>query len=284
MQTHPLKVYHSGSGIFFLLQWWTHAEQHHVVLSRSKVALDLMVKHLATKYTDLCLKQAYQIELVAPSQQMCERAAVLRLKEEVDHFLHEVTCSLHTLVKSSTPLPEPFKRCEVWAPTEDSYSESENGPDSYAQTWHPDCRYCTNGIRLSNDYTPEKLYHLWHQSWLKQHPQKIYQNHKNPIPQYSRAESAQDDEAIWVAWPDFGPHSRGVDLANQLDQEPTREVLFYFRKRRELDVTQWTEIINKAEELRKEYEAATFATRSLRHRTEDQKAIEKILTVFTSSS
>lgn len=45
---HPLKVYNPAAGKYFLLQWWTHDEQCHIILAPSEKSLSVIAKGIFT--------------------------------------------------------------------------------------------------------------------------------------------------------------------------------------------------------------------------------------------
>lgn len=274
---HPLKVYNPGSGIRYLLQWWSHGRQNQVIVADSERALYPVFSHVCDENPDTRIEQILEVELVAPSDVMCRRAQEYRHAEEVKDFLNDVSFRIKELAEEGYPLPESFKRCELWVPDYLEEGEETSPPDSYRTEWHPDCRNCIAGFTLVG-HTPESFYQKYQENWRIIHPIK---ERIDPKLGYSSAVKANDDETIWVARPDFGHHCRGVSLAQlESDRQPYEAVLFYFRWRREIDKVPFEQMITEAAKLRARRSEEKQKIRDLKRSAEKAEAISKTLAVF----
>lgn len=274
---HPLKVYHPGKGIHYLARWWTHNKQHQVVVARSEKALNDVVNSIFTMYEDARVDAAYEVELVGPSLYMCKVATKAAYDESVENFLNEVTYGVRHVVAAGKSLPGQFMKCKGYSCKYIEEGEEEGSPDSWRNDTHHDCRHCINGYTLFG-FSPDSFYQIYHKKWYLLHPKKVYSDTKY-VALYSTAEPASDDEKIWAATPDFGHHQRGVelDVVDMTYSSSYTGVLFYFRKRREMDVTAWNELQEKFKALRVKDSEDRKAASKIRKAQEENEAAEKCL-------
>lgn len=278
---HPLKVYNSAAGIHFLLQWWSHNEQNRVIVARSEKALHSVFKHICHENPDDGrVNRVLEVEFVAPSDEMCQHAIGYNRREDIRLFIDTVILELQKFSALDKPLPKQFQRCTVYSPSPDYVSEGESPSESTIED-HYECLNCFNSITLVG-YTPESLYNKYHDAWLQSDPIKR-RSTEDKFATYSLARQARNDEEIWVAYPDFGPHSKGVALS-VIGVYPINTVLFYFRMIRELDSTPWQAQISEARnrfDERKRVEKvawkATFKARQLAN-------INRILKIFNEEN
>ena len=277
MKNHPLRVYNPGSGIRYLLQWWTHNEQNHVIVAESEKALYPVFKHVCDRYSDARVNKVLEVELVAPSNQMCQKALEARKANEINSFCNEVMHRIKELMEGGYPLPPQFKRCGNWIPDYLEEGEEIPIPDSYCTEWHPNCRNCNTGFILVG-HTPESLYDNYSEAWRSIHPIKTHEDKKLVC---SLARQANDGEDIWIASASFGHHSPGVGLVqlNSIDFV-YEDALFYFCLRREIDKSPWEKMIVEANKARKEKAKASSEKYAQIRQKEIAISISKTLSVF----
>lgn len=281
---HPLKVYYPYGGVHQLLQWWTHDEQHQIVLARTSETMDVVVKRIIvnqgtnkTYERDIEFKTLLEIDIVAPPAIRCAKAIELQHLKDVDDLVNEVCWTLSSkLKKTGLPLPTPFILCPN--ASEDEYHfECEYDSEGKLQPEH-----CVSGIKLT--ITREEFYNRYQEAWYQQNPKRVWTpSPGHPQEVFSRAEQASDDEPLWIASPDFGHHSHGVWLG-ELDPKEfsIKSALFYFRKLRELDLTPFQKLLKENERAHQEIEEARKIRRKKELNLEDQQEIEKIYSVFPS--
>lgn len=273
---HPLRVYNPGFGIRYLLQWWTHNEQNHVIVAESEKALYSVFKHICDKYSDARVDRVLEVELVVPSNQMCQKALEVRRANEVNEFISEVTHKIKELMEGGYPLPPQFKRCGNWIPDYLEDSEETPVPDSYCTEWHPNCRNCNMGFILVG-HTPESLYDNYLEAWKSVHPIKIHEDKKL----CSLGRQASDGEDVWIANANFGHHSQGISLVqlNPIDLV-YEDALFYFCLRREMDKSPFEKMIVEANKARKEKAKASYEKYTQIRQKETAISISKTISVF----
>lgn len=283
--SHPLKVFFPESGTIFVCRWWTYSRQHSVILARSEDTIKRMLASVYAKCSDANVDQIFEVELVAPSALMCQKASEYMRLKHVQEFLDEVTIELHSMLKHNLSIPHHFTPCDKWEPSYLEEGEVQEKVDEYELEWHPDCHYCSHGFKLTN-LSPEQFYDCYHVQWSKVFARNIVnKSSERYVACYSKARIAGDDEKIGAATSNLGPHTGGVCL-EELELELATsycDALFYFKMLRELDIVPFQTILDnlqKADAIEREIK------RESQDRLDKEKKLErasKVLSIFLES-
>lgn len=238
---HPLKVYNPAGGIHFLLQWWTHEEQNHIIVARSESAMQTAFNRICIEEKPDRVKCVLKVELVAPSEKLCQEAAVYSKQQNVKNFMNEMVREIEALSRRGKTIPSQFQICTTYTPSP-SYLEECEELSEYDREYHMQCCNCYSKVILVG-YTQESLYDKYSESWYQANPMWRRREDKRAV--YSHARIAKDDEQIWVAGPDFGHHCGGVQLRNSPSDYPEGGALFYFSLIQELNIKPWQDQIDE---------------------------------------
>jgi hypothetical protein len=193
-----------------LLRWWTEHERGHVVIAASESALLATARRVFHDNPDAEIKDALDVEIVAPSKRLEQLAAVCIRREEVFHFHYMVCVHVDAAGKAGFPLPSPFARCETFEP-----DDEESSPDSWARDNHFGCRHCRSRVRLVG-LTPEELFDRYAVNWAEVRPGRApdvrIRRNAGAMRHVSHAEPAGNDEPLWWARKNFGHHAGGVEF------------------------------------------------------------------------
>jgi hypothetical protein len=272
-----IRVVYPHGGRHVLLRWWTEDEQGHVIIAPTKHSAHTTALRLFEKHTDAEIKDYCEIEIVAPSLGMQERNAARQLAERVFMFHHEVASALHDVVAAGHALPPFFAPCETYVPCGD-----DADPDEWAREKHYDCQFCVEKIKLVG-MTPEGMYSRWYEPWREAHHTPQHVDVKKVL---SRAVPVADagEPALFYARHAFGPHNAGIELAPWEEHSLGNDVLFFFRRGRDLDRTSLQAVCDgakaSAERWHEEWEADRIAARVRFER----EAIETTLVFFKKES
>jgi hypothetical protein len=272
-----------------LLHWWTGWKQGQVILAADEAQMAALARAAAAQHADAKLREACEIDLVAPSRRMQDLAAWYHRREEVAWFHQEVAGRMKEALAAGLALPAPFARCTEYR----GRDGCDKDVDAEREHWW--CANCRNGIRLAGT-TPAEFHDAWRARWEAAFPPE-----PEPEPRVRRRPSealpAGDDEPVWHARADFGHHQEGVVLEEvQLPGEPQTDadgdvwapgalgdrVLFRFRRLREIDLGPLRAELEAARQRRAEEAALEReAVRSASDR-QDRLRLEAAVAVFTS--
>lgn len=293
MNKEPLKVYLAEGGIFYILRWHSHNEGNHILVTRQEKSLKRLLLTLCQEYSDLRVKEAYQIEVVAPSNRMYEKARERDRQNLIQDFMQNVSAGLHKALDiKGIQLPSIFSRCENFQWRKEPWMDEEDftrPPNSWNQKYHFDCANCTHGFNIVG-LSPEEFFEKYHKDYIKfkeltdsHYGKRLFgELHTRYVSVKSKAERVPDDEDIWVAAPNFGHHSSGVDLEliKAEDNPPNCDVLFYFRKKQELDLSEYNKIISLFLENKKKITEDKREQQAAKKLQEEQKEAQKLISIF----
>lgn len=85
---NTLPVYLPLAGQFYLLHWWSYDERGHIILAPSEQSLLHTAKQVFEKHPwkDVEVKDAYLIELAAPSEKMKKEEEQFNYEQNVKMF------------------------------------------------------------------------------------------------------------------------------------------------------------------------------------------------------
>jgi len=277
---HPLKVYHSGSGVYYVCRWWSHQEQNSIIIARTEELVKKVWSSTYKKCRNAEAKEVLEVELVAPSILMCENAAKKLHKDEVTNLLNEVTSRFDELIGMGFAIPKQFVECDKW----ESLYEEEGGyePSPATLQYHFYCKNCVNKFKLVS-LTPEEFYEAFVSKWDSNFPVQDKYEYKYTTT-YSRARAAGNDEQIWAATTtDFGHHNKGVSLDKwEIGAVPSNfgDILFYYSLLNVLDVEPYKKeaSIFSVEEDKNRKEIIKLA--AIQREEKKRKEAEKLLSIF----
>ena len=251
----PLKVYYPYGGKHFIAIWWTHNEQNQFVVSKTKSGMDAVLnsiinKFVGSNYTNdsVEVRKSFEIEIVAPPLELCEKAAKIFREKEVSDFFREVCYSFSELKEHKLNLPSTFEYCNKY---EEKYPSKPQGKES-DDPKHYDCLNCYNKIKLAT-LSMEAFHEKYHESWSSaDFNRSQYVSKKDPLLLTSRAELASSEKILWAATPNFGHHASGTSM-DVVEDDRLRDVLFYFHIVQELSVDHY-EIFLKNRKLKQQEE------------------------------
>ena len=244
-----LHVVYPHGGRVFLLHWWTYDDRGHMIVSPTERGLIASARRIFTENPDAEIKGYSEVEIVAPGPKLHALAAQQVLNERVGAFFYEVSHRLREAAEAGRALPPPFERC-----TKFESDDEESTPDEWTIAQHSGCKHCKETIRLVG-MTPGDLYARHHTRWLAthpDHPENRDRSREGKGRVESRARVARDDEHLWAVRANFGPHSKGLVLAEMcVDGEYTMfsggsmgysslqdEALFFYLPIRDLDASE----------------------------------------------
>lgn len=233
---HPLKVYFPHGGRYQLLFWYTEWTQDRLILAKSYDSVLLAVKRLVPKHPDIEIRHMFDVEIVAPPEDMCLRAAVEVKKKEIDDFIRHISYELCSI---GNPLPPQFTPCR---------RKMNDSPDND----HWDCVKCYNGFCLVG-MTPEEFYERYHAMWLDAFPQHEPRLNEGV---YSQGRIS-DGKNLFVVFP--GGMQSGVSFENVKSKRigPIQStVLFYYTDPKRVDCTSIKKLV-KDQQLKWAEEQAT---------------------------
>jgi len=242
-----LPVYYPFGGRRCIMHWWTYDLRGHIAIARDERSLLAMAVSIFEEHPNAEIKAMTEIEIVGPSKKLEHMAAVSARGEAVLMFHHMICASMDDVLKDGRELPPPFARCEKYAPQ--SYM-NEKDIDEFTRERHLFCENCYSRIVLVG-MTPVEFHDRYADAWYARHPEHRFEKGVDRRRVPSRATSARDDDAsIWYAAAQFGDHAPGIEL-RPVDPEAFRwedNVLFFFKRLRELDVTKPSAVLRAAKE------------------------------------
>lgn len=239
---HPLKVYFPHGGKYFIAIWWTHDEQHQIVVAKSLSALENTLNIAINRNSDFEVKEMFEVDIVAPPVDFCQIKKEKLQKTKVIEFFNDVVWNISAnLDGKKEQYPEIFEPCSKWKKKYSSFSKKED-------TEHYYCDNCTSGIKLkslSKDDFYQKYYDQYNQ--ILPFPPR---EHVDSKVLYSNALPAKDLKNLWLAYPSFGHHARGVELmkAKAIQDCDMYACLFYFYKIKEIDNSKYKLLSEKLKE------------------------------------
>ncbi len=242
VEEFPLPVQFPGlSGVYYLLVWWTHDEQHHISIGHTPGSvIQLFSKLLESKYEDAEPRRFYEIDIVAPPDRFKVAHAKNAREWRLYSFRDWVARNL-SVVEPKLPLG--FSRCPGFKAADTSCDDS----DGYAEQVHYDCLNCTKGgyvfdveaqyLRLKGKYLNENNEYI-----QKYDPMKV-----------SRASPAKTGQKLYTVQDRHGHHSDGTVV------EPVPKnaggsfgVVKFFCHAKELPIP--SEIVDHRKDLEKKWE------------------------------
>lgn len=269
-----IKVVYPHGGRKFILNWYTYMERNHIIIADSLQGLNDAAIKVFRRHPNAEIKQAFEIDVVAPSDLLNKITEEKVRKNDVFHFHGEVCDRLKTAAEKGYTIPYPFKICNFYEP--ENYRDVEN---DWMKTNHIDCKQCTYKIHC--ELTAEELFERYYDAWREKNPTRFKQDSKYIT---SRAPKANDNDLLWAAVPNFGPHAGGIDIEKvNLDINDSyynEHCLFLFKRIQDIDTTQLektlTDMVEKLRRSRKNYET----TQSKKRKEEEIKRIEDAIGVF----
>lgn len=216
---HPLRVVYPYGGKHFLLHYHTDSDQGHVILAKSTPSINKVFKSIIENTDeDIKIFSFYEIDIVAPSEELCDLAVKEQHLQDVEDFKNEIGFSLLEAIKRGKELPLNFKKCT-------NFISSRGYLDSSIEEDHYDCVNC-GGVITHSFLAPKEFYDKYAKSWYLLNPKRI-NIAKEWV--YSKAGSSSDNNNIWIANPDFGHHQSGINLIRCQFSQPMRPALFFFK-------------------------------------------------------
>lgn len=273
IQDHPLKVFYPYGGRHFIAVWWTHDEQNQIVVAKSLNALDKTLNIAIENNSDIELKEMWEVEIVAPPDKLCQIAKAEARKIEVNDFFRSIVGYLNELLENEIPIPEMFKVCDRWE-NDDLSMKEEN--DEH----HWNCKNCVEKFSLKS-LTLDEFYDKYNSNWNAMHNVPKYAESKAL---YGLAGTANENDELWCAEPQFGHHCNGTSLSI-VSQDPedyinTSSVLFYFHKIKEVDCSKYNQTIDEIKNKIKEKELLRREQYGKNFQKEKEKRFQKILDFF----
>jgi hypothetical protein len=239
----PVDYPHGGRRL--LLRWWTDHDRGHVIIAKSRNALLATACRVFHDNPDAEIKDALDVEIVAPSKRLEQLAVICIRREEVFNFHYMVCVHVDAAGKAGFSLPSPFARCETF-----ESGDEESSPDSWARDNHFGCRHCRARVRLVG-LTPEELFDRYAADWAEVRPGRApdvrVHRQAGAMRYVSHAEPARDDEPLWWVRKNFGHHAGGVEFEEvNIDAGVTTDhgytpacltgdAMFFFRRLGEVD-------------------------------------------------
>lgn len=296
---NSLKVSYTRGGRYYALHWWTYNERGHLVLAPTEAKVREIAARIFDEHIGVELKAYCEIEIVGPSKLLRVLATEHNTRKQVETFYHEVLRRLRDAVEAGYALAAPFAKCAEYKFQDDeSATEAEGeseGTRDFRLRFHSGCASCTEGVRLIGMTTYE-LFLTYYQRWEDSKPQgrrrgQQYKTKGVPIAGISHATEAVDGESLWYAYSNFGHHSGGLELheikyddLNGPYSHPCigSGVIFYFRRLREIDVSELTAMRDASDEGWKLRRAQEEQARIKKRKREELEEIESVLAFFAA--
>jgi hypothetical protein len=279
---HVLKVYNPNAGKYYLLQWWSHNEQCHIIVAPSEKSLSLTANKIfsSQKFSDIKIRGYFEIEMAAPPKELCDLATTNARNEAIIEFQQKISGRLEDLSSLGFSLPECFVECDSYCPLEKDF-DSEYAASKYAIQGHWGCTNCINKFKLVG-MTSSEFYDKYIVSWNEYtKPVHISQSIE---PTYSKATLAPSTDNLMIAFADFGNHCGGVMLENissiDIAYLHHKNVLFYYFQLKELDSTPFEQIIIDLLEKEKILKQEMKVLITEQRRQEKLKAAQEFLNLF----
>lgn len=133
IEEFPIPVsFPTFQGRHLMLHWSSYNERSHVALGRDMKQIFLEYGAAVARERDAKAEALYQIDIVAPPEEMQLASAKTMRKLDISGFSHFVSRRLLTLLETDGALPPGFKRCEEPA---DEYGNHSS-----------DCEKCHDGF------------------------------------------------------------------------------------------------------------------------------------------
>lgn len=225
-----LRVIYPYGGVHFMLKWFTHNRGSHIILAKSKSALEQTAKSVLSKISnvDEAKCQSYhKIDIVFPTDNFVKEAFLKILEQEARDFAYTYGSLVHSYVDNGLALPSTLKKCHC-VPSDD-----------YDHSHDYDCIFCYGtGISIKNG--------TWVEHYLPIRAQYItdINNRTKRSSQWkiSQAPIVQSDDGVFAVAPEFGDHQSGIFI-NQLNDH-IDDVLFFFKEIQEEDASFFNEHIS----------------------------------------
>lgn len=269
-----IKVYYPHGGKHFLLHWWSYNERGNIILNTNESSLQFVAEKVFQEHTDAEIKAYWEIDIVAPSEQMQQAAAKEKHRDEINLFHTILIAQLRDLLEAKETLPSLFQVCTSY-----EVEEEDNEPSEWGRERHYGCKNCSETICCS--LSKEELHAKYYQAWREKFPTH-FSSYINPKSVVSRADLAKDGEELFYAdTSSFGHHGQGVEL-KQFDPEYPcyTDNLFWFRKVKELDHSSFSSALEKKQKLWADERAALEAATTAACKKSERKTIEKVLAIF----
>lgn len=279
IQDHPLKVYYPHGGKHFIAAWWTHDEQHQIIVAKSLSSLEKTLNVAIDRNSDFEVKEILEVEIVAPPEDFCQTKKEKLRKTQVEEFFRDVVYSFCYQPFCYQPgikdlLPEVFRPCSRWKkPYKGSDSSSLTDPK------HHNCGNCVDGIKLRL-LSKEEFYEKYHEQYEK--TVRFNRTFVDTKALYSKASPAVDLNDLWLVSTEFGHHSYGARLmrVKETKNYDMYEFLFYFYKRNEIDISKYQLLSEKLKEENKKLQEEASRKSREKYKKEESEKLQKILDIF----
>lgn len=199
LEQHPLPVkFPTLTGRYFMLVWWSHNEQHHVIVGRTrKGVIDTYLtiirqrKHdRLSEWNDAEPRRFYEIEIVSPTRAMRVAYAKNQHRFEFEAFRSWLSTTADQLKPEMIPGVSPCP----------GYAGKEDEGDPWMVETHYDCKNCERG------YTAD-----WEQMYLKLREKYLpHSYHSRGAAKASVARLPRKGEKVFTVQDRHGHHSDGT--------------------------------------------------------------------------
>jgi hypothetical protein len=224
---HDLKVYYPYGGRHYLLCWWTHNEQHHLIVAKTHESVEKSFATVLKAHADAEPRDFLQVDIVSPEQKYLDAYAKEQMEREVRTFWGHLMSTVREYREETGKIPSRLKRCTKYV---DKYA-SENKAKEDEHHW--DCENCCEGY-LPVEGTFESVYMQYRDTYLELHDRSNSRVivKAPPIREKKVKSSAPlQDTALplYAITPNFGHHSHGIVMGSEVDVEEMTDtyLLFY---------------------------------------------------------
>lgn len=276
-----MDVYYPLGGPYLLLHWSRHNDGGHVILTKSRRSLEVVLDRIistygASSYDGPNVKSLNLVEIVAPPERFTKAKAVFDHQDAIRSFQQDVCQRIHASVSAGKDkLPPPFS----WHPSSDECAECAECL----------CPWYGAGIHIA--MTGEAFYERYHAKWSLQQPTRESLKWKESAPRYqhgfSRARTATEGQPLFYAHPQFGHHRPGVCLSPVEEQSEGQgrpghlsDVLFFYHVTEVMDPGPFTDRIVAERTRRKEAEKKLSDTRKKKDEAEKRAWTDVLWSVF----
>lgn len=260
---NDLKVYYPHGGKHYLLCWWTHDEQHHLIVAKSQESAEKAFASVLQEHSDAEPRDFLQVDIVSPSQKYCEVYAKNQLDKEIGTFWSQFTWMVRDYEEETGKFPTKLRKCSSFV---SKYSDEDNGGQPVIEDEHHyNCANCHERL-LPVEGTFESVYLQHRDAYLALH----YSSPPKTVK--SRAPLQDHILPLYSIITDFGYHQKGLVFNSEVDIEYMRdEYLFFYQSPRQAD----RKAIDAAYFLHEENWKAKDEARSKKFREEQEQEKKK---------
>ena len=272
-----LLVSYPYGGKKVLLQWNTFNEGNNLILASCEQNMLGIIQRVFYRYPEMEIRGYCEIDIVAPSIRLCEKAAEQNRKINIDHFSYEIVERVKEVIEHEKLIPPQFAICSEYKP------EADIDCGEWETKTHYTCENCLDTIKLVG-MTKEELYDRYHEAWHAANPQYTHAD-KKLMP--SKAERALDDEKLCYARTGFV--SDGVIIVDPNKDEPEYNpsygsCLFFFRLLRQLDMKEIVSFVGGAKEMKKTKQKSYRQSNENKYKNECDKRVDDVLEFFNKGA